>query len=84
MIQIWGDFMNDNITSGIVLRQILLNQREILNGLSKLLAWRCNGSANDTNGETRCNVALINRYHETEQILGLDWGEDVGFQGKCK
>lgn len=76
--------MKDEITPGIVLRQILLNQREILNGLSALLTPHCKGSAYDANGETRCNNALINRYHETEQILGLDWGEDVMFQGKYK
>lgn len=76
--------MNDDIALGLVLRQILLNQREILNGLSKLLTPNCKGSINDANGETRCNVALINRYHETEQLLGLEWGEDVMFQGKYK
>ena len=76
--------MRDEITPGIVLRQILLNQREILNGLSTLITPHCKGSLNDENGETQCNIALINRYHETEQILGLDWGEDVMFQGKYK
>lgn len=67
-----------------VIRQILLNQREILNGLSKLLTPSCKGSLCDKNGETRCNNAIINRYHETEQLLGLQWGENVGFQGKYK
>ena len=76
--------MKDEIIHGIVLRQILLNQREILNGLSKLLTPHCKGSAYDANGETRCNISLINRYHEIEQILGLAWGEDVVFQGKYK
>ena len=76
--------MRDEITPGIVLRQILLNQREILNGLSKLLTPNCKGSMRDANGETRCNNALINRYHETEQILGRDWGEDVMFQGEYR
>lgn len=76
--------MKDELTPGLILRQILLNQREILNGLSKLLTPHCKGSAYDTNGETRCNVALIDRYHETEQILGLEWGEDVMFQGEYK
>ena len=42
--------MKDEITPGIVLRQILLNQREILNGLSKLLTPHCKGSAYDANG----------------------------------
>ena len=65
--------MNDEITPVLVLRQILLNQREILNGLSKLITPNCKGDINDANGETRCNVALINRYHETEQIFGLEW-----------
>ena len=76
--------MKDENTPVIVLKQILLNQRETLNGLSILLTPHCKGSAYDINGETRCNNALINRYHETEQLLGLDWGEDVGFQGKYK
>lgn len=65
-----------------VLTQILVNQREILHGISCLLAPNCRGSHNDTNGETRCNVALINRFHETEQLLGLGWGEDLPFQNK--
>lgn len=76
--------MKDEIAPGIVLRQILLNQREILNGLSTLLTPHCKGSMYDANGETQCNIALINRYHETEQILGLDWGEYVMFQGEYK
>ena len=76
--------MKDEIIPGIVLRQILFTQSEILNVLSKLLTPHCKGSAYDANGETRCNNALINRYHETEQILGLDWGEYVMFQGEYK
>lgn len=71
-----------NVNDEIVVRQILLNQREILNGLSELLTPSCKGSFYDKNGETRCNNVLINRYHETEQILGLKWGETVGFRGK--
>lgn len=73
-----------NVNDEIVVRQILLNQREILNGLSKLLTPSCKDSLCDKNGETRCNNAMINRYHETEQLLGIQWGQNVEFQGKYK
>lgn len=65
-----------------VLQQILLNQREILLGLSILITPKCRGRLMDALGETACNNALINRYHETEQILGLKWAQEVPFQGK--
>lgn len=74
--------MNKVDISEEVLTQILINQREILHGISCLLAPNCKGGCNDKNGETRCNVALINRFHETEQLLGLNWGEDLPFQNK--
>lgn len=76
--------MDEKCLKDDVLKQILLNQREILHGLSVLITPHCKGSLNDANGETRCNIALINRFHETEQILGIEWGEDVGFRGKYK
>lgn len=79
-----GLFVILNVNDEIVVRQILLNQREILKGLSKLLTPSCKGSYYDKNGETRCNIALISRYHETEQILGLKWGETVGFSGESR
>ena len=50
--------MKDEITPGIVLRQILLNQREILNGLSALLTPHCKGGAYDANGETQMQQRL--------------------------
>ena len=37
--------------------------------LSKLLTPYCKGSLNDINGETQCNIDLIERYHVTEKIL---------------
>lgn len=73
--------MNE-ISSSDVLKQILLNQREILHGLSTLITPMCRGSVLDKNGETRCNNLLIDRYHETEQILGLEWGEEVSFNDR--
>jgi len=72
------------MTSENILKQILLNQREILNALSILITPMCKGSMLDTNGQTECNNALIDRFHETEQILGLDWGEIVSFHGEYK
>lgn len=73
-----------DITPSDVLKQILLNQREILNALSIVITPMCKGSMNDTNGQTRCNNSLIKRFHETEQILGLDWGANVPFNDRRK
>lgn len=53
-----------------ILKQILLNQRQILNGIICLLTPRCKGSARDANGETVCNYNLINRLHETDELIG--------------
>lgn len=52
-----------------VSREILENQRVILLALSKLLTPKCKGSMLDTNGETICNIELIERYKTTEKIL---------------
>lgn len=52
-----------------ILKVYLENQKAILNGLSKLLTPFCMGSIIDKNGETECNVELINRYHKTEKLL---------------
>lgn len=55
-------------------REVLENQKVIILALSKLLTPLCKGGQNDLNGETGCNVELIDRYKQTENIL-LDWGE---------
>ena len=49
-------------------REILENQRVILLGLSKLLTPKCKGML-DANGETICNLELIERYKVTEKLL---------------
>lgn len=59
------------ITNDDVLKQILLNQREILDALSKLITPICKGSRLDSNGETLCNISLVDRYHETDRLLNL-------------
>lgn len=50
-------------------REILKNQRVILLALSKLLTPNCKGSVLDTNGETICNLELIERFKTTGKIL---------------
>ena len=50
-------------------REILENQRVILLALSKLLTPNCKGSMLDTNGETICNLELIERCKVTEKLL---------------
>lgn len=45
------------------------NQKIIILALNKLLTPYCKGSLNDINGETQCNIDLIERYHVTEKIL---------------
>ena len=50
-------------------REILKNQRVILLALSKLLTPKCRGSMLDTNGETICNLELIERCKVTEKLL---------------
>lgn len=47
---------------------ILSNQATILLGISKLLTPHCRGDM-DKNGETRTNVELIKRYHETVEYI---------------
>ena len=51
-----------------ILMQILLNQRDILHGINCLLTPHCKG-AFDSNGETKCNVKLINRLRETDNLI---------------
>lgn len=50
-------------------KELFENQKIILLALSKLLTPHCKGSLNDINGETQCNIDLIERYHATEEIL---------------
>lgn len=50
-------------------RTILYNQEIIMLGLNKLLTPHCRGSLNDTNGETRANILLIDAMHNIENIL---------------
>lgn len=52
-----------------VTREILENQRVILLALSKLLTPKCKGSMLDNNGETICNLKVIERCKTTEKIL---------------
>lgn len=49
-------------------KTIFENQKVILLALNKLLTPHCKGML-DVNGETRCNVELIDRYRETKRIL---------------
>lgn len=50
-------------------REILKNQRVILLALSKLLTPECRGSMLDANGETICNLELVERCKATEKLL---------------
>lgn len=50
-------------------KELFENQKIIILALSKLLTPHCRGSLNDANGETQCNIDLIERYHVTEKIL---------------
>ena len=50
-------------------KELFENQKIILLALSKLLTPYCKGSLNDINGETQCNIDLIERCHVTEKIL---------------
>ena len=53
-------------------RAILYNQEIIMLGLNKLLTPHCRGSLNDTNGETRANLLLIDAMHNIEKILSKE------------
>jgi hypothetical protein len=53
-------------------RTILYNQEIIMLGLNKLLTPHCRGSLNDTNGETRANILLIDAMHNIEKILSKE------------
>lgn len=53
-------------------RTILYNQEIIMLGLNKLLTPHCRGSLNDTNGETRTNLLLIDAMHNIEKILSKE------------
>ena len=55
--------------------QILLNQRTICGALIKLLQRDPKFCLHDE--EVHLTTRLVNRYHETENILGLKWGEDI-------
>lgn len=56
-------------TAGDILIQILLNQREILHGLSAVIT----SLGEQSNPMSLyCNYDLISRYHETEDLLGLE------------
>lgn len=50
-------------------KELFENQKIIILALNKLLIPHCRGSLNDINGETQCNIDLIERYHVTEKIL---------------
>lgn len=50
-------------------KELFENQKVILLALSKLITPHCKGALNDVNGETKCNIDLIERYHITEEIL---------------
>lgn len=50
-------------------KELFENQKIIILALSKLLTPYCKGSLNDINGETQCNIDLIERYHVTEKML---------------
>ena len=50
-------------------KELFENQKIILLALSKLITPHCKGFLNDMNGETKCNIDLIERYHRTEEIL---------------
>ena len=50
-------------------KELFENQKIIILALNKLLTPHCRGSLNDANGETQCNIDLIERYHVTEKIL---------------
>lgn len=50
-------------------KELFENQKIIILALNKLLTPYCKGSLNDINGETQCNIDLIERYHATEEIL---------------
>ena len=50
-------------------KELFENQKIIILALNKLLTPYCKGSLNDINGETQCNIDLIERYHITEKIL---------------
>ena len=53
-------------------RAILYNQEIIMLGLNKLLTPHCRGSLNDTNGETRANLLLIDAMHNIEENLSKE------------
>ena len=53
-------------------RTILYNQEIIMLGSHKLLTPHCRGSLNDTNGETRANILLIDAMHNIEKILSKE------------
>lgn len=53
-------------------RAILYNQEIIMLGLNNLLTPHCRGSLNDTNGETRANLLLIDAMHNIEKILSKE------------
>lgn len=53
-------------------RTILYNQEIIMLGLNKLLTPHCRGSLNDTNGEIRANLLLIDAMHNIEKILSKE------------
>ena len=50
-------------------KELFENQKIIILALNKLLTPHCRGYLNDANGETQCNIDLIERYHVTEKIL---------------
>ncbi|MBP0061694.1 hypothetical protein JYQ78_00180 [Anaerobutyricum hallii] len=52
-------------------KELFENQKIILLALNKLLTPHCKGSLRDANGETQCNINLIERYHITEKILKI-------------
>lgn len=58
-----------------LLNTVLVNQLIIMHVLSALIEPHCKGSAMDKHGETRRNVALIERIHATEDALGFSRGQ---------
>ena len=57
-----------------VLKHILLNQKYLLKGISSLLTPNCRGVF-DRNNETQTNVKIIDRLHETEELIKRKFGE---------
>lgn len=61
-------YYNERWNNNGILENNSLKSKVILLALNKLLVPHCKGML-DVNGETRCNVELINRYRETKKIL---------------